>query len=136
MYYSEFPETTMKLLKNKENTQRILTNITMTYFKNSGSLDSPDSCQDTQVFMTAFGVSQTAATSTKLSLRAREGPEANRLWLVMVSPGSRGGLPHRHNPEMEMTDINVRKIKNKKQTSYKTGLHFFRPYRNFTSERK
>lgn len=36
----------MKATEKQRNFQRILTNITMTYLNNSGSLDSPGSCQD------------------------------------------------------------------------------------------
>lgn len=64
----------------------------------------------------------------ELELKAREGREASRCSVSDGLPKQAGSPPQP--PGMSQRwrwQINVRKIKSKKQTSYKTSRHFFRP---------
>lgn len=72
--YPEFPEITIKAIPKERNSQRILNNLTMTYFKNSGFLDSQAAAK---TFMTALGGSQKGDTSTRTEIKRRtRGKEA------------------------------------------------------------
>lgn len=76
--------------------------------------------------MTALGASKAAATSTRIVIKGKKSQKqagAARDGL----PKQAGRPPKRHIPEMEISNTAAREIKNKKQTSYETSLHFFGP---------
>lgn len=133
--YSEFPEVTMKATEKQRNSQRILTNITMTYLKNSGSLDSPGSCQDMPGIYDSLWSQPPSSHLTRTVIKSKKRARDKQM-LASDAPPKQEGRP---TPPAHPRDVNDRyKCQDNKEqeTSYETGFQFLRPHRNFTSERK
>lgn len=115
--YSEFPDVTMKATEKQRNSSRILTNITMTYLKNSGSLDSPGSCQDMQHIYDSLGSQPASSHITRTVIKSKKRARGEQVLASDAVPKQAGRPTPQAHPRFGNDRYKCQE--NKEQETYK-----------------
>lgn len=94
--YPKFPDVTSQAIQKERNSQRILTNVAMTHLKNSGSLNSQAAAETRTLFMTALGVSQMGATSTRTVIKRKRRARGKQVLASGLPKAGREATPQAH----------------------------------------
>lgn len=94
--YPEFSEVTSQAIQKERNPQRILTNVAMTYLKNSGSLNSQAAAETHTLFMTALGDSQMGATFTRAVIKSKRRARGKQVLASGLPNAGKEATPQAH----------------------------------------